>query len=71
MITGMRLKGPWDCDQTPYRIMIRNLLYLTVNCSELCYCVGVCARYQASSKENHLLAVKKIIKFFGTTEYGI
>ena len=72
MIPSMRLKcPPWDCDQTLDRIMNGSLLYLIVNCPYLCYSMGVCARYQASPKDTHLLVVKKIIKFFDTTKCGI
>ena len=57
---------------TLYRSMIRSLLYLTVSRSNVCYSVGVCARYQASLNDSHLLVVKKIIKYVsGTVGYGI
>ncbi|XP_039122061.1 secreted RxLR effector protein 161-like [Dioscorea cayenensis subsp. rotundata] len=36
------------------------------------FSVGVCARYQATQKESHLKAVKRIIRYVhGTAEYGI
>ena len=55
-----------------YRSMIGSLLYLTANRPNLCYSVGVCARYQASLKDSHLLEVKKIIKYIsGTTYYSL
>ena len=43
--------------------MISSLLYLTVSRLDLCYNVGICARYQANPKESHLLVVKKLIKY--------
>ena len=59
-------------DQTLYRSMIGILLYLNTSHYNLCCSRGVCARYQASSKESHLLAIKKIIKYVsGTTEYSL
>ena len=59
-------------DQTLNRSMIRSLLYLTASHMDLCYSMGVCARYQVSPKESHLLAVKKIIKYVsGTDENGV
>ena len=33
--------------------MIGNLLYLTASRPDISYIVGVCARYQANSKESH------------------
>ena len=52
--------------------MIGSLLYLTTSRPDLCYSVGVCARYQASPKVSHLLATKKIIKYVsGIEDYGL
>ena len=59
-------------DQTLYISMIRSLLYLIASCPDLCYSVGVCARYQASPKASQLIAVRKIIKYVsGTTDYNL
>ncbi|GMP75039.1 hypothetical protein CsSME_00032259 [Camellia sinensis var. sinensis] len=61
-----------DVDPTLYRSMIGSLLYLTASRSDIAFSVGVCARYQASPKESHLLAVKRIIKYVnGTLGYGV
>ncbi|CAM8917424.1 unnamed protein product [Rhodiola kirilowii] len=52
--------------------MIGSVLYLTASRPDIAYAVGVCARYQASPKESHLLQVKRIIKYVcGTADYGI
>ena len=52
--------------------MIGSLLYLTVSHPNLCYNVGGCARYQASTKDSHLLSVKKIIKYVSEiTDYSL
>ena len=52
--------------------MIGSLLYLTTRKPDVCYSVGICACYQACSKESHLSAVKKIIKYVsGTTEFRL
>ena len=52
--------------------MIGSLLYLTASRPDIAFSVGVCARYQASPKESHLLALKRIIKYVsGTLSYGI
>ncbi|GMP54042.1 hypothetical protein CsSME_00019320 [Camellia sinensis var. sinensis] len=61
-----------DVDPTLYRSMIGSLLYLTASRPDIAFSVGVCARYQASPKESHLLAVKRIIKYVnGPLGYGV
>ncbi|KAL5579984.1 hypothetical protein UlMin_012426 [Ulmus minor] len=57
-------------DSKLYRSMIGSLLYLTASRPDLCYSVGVCARFQADPKESHLQAVKRIIRYVnGTLDY--
>ncbi|CAA0819380.1 cysteine-rich RLK (RECEPTOR-like protein kinase) 8, partial [Striga hermonthica] len=52
--------------------MIGSLLYLTASRPNMCFSVGMCARYQANPKESHLKAVKHIIKYVhGTSDLGI
>ncbi|CAA0821928.1 cysteine-rich RLK (RECEPTOR-like protein kinase) 8, partial [Striga hermonthica] len=52
--------------------MIGSLLYLTASRLDICFSVGLCARYQAAPKESHMNAVKHIIKYIGgTSEYGL
>ena len=46
-------------DQTLYRSMIGSLLYLTASRPDIMFSVCMCARFQANSKETHLIAVKK------------
>ena len=59
-------------DSSLYRSMISSLLYLTANRPDISYSVGVCARYQANSKESHMTALKRIIKYVKTTaEFGV
>ncbi|KAG7559036.1 Integrase catalytic core [Arabidopsis thaliana x Arabidopsis arenosa] len=59
-------------DEKLYRAMIGSLLYLTASRPDLCFSVGVCARYQANPKQSHLNAVKRILKYVkGTTDYGL
>ena len=61
-----------DVEQTLYRSMIGSLLYLTASRPDIAFSVGVCAQYQASPKDSHLLALKRIIKYVsGTLSYGI
>ncbi|KAH9779116.1 hypothetical protein KPL71_007601 [Citrus sinensis] len=50
-------------DPSLYRSMIGSLLYLTASRLDICFSIGVCARYQANPKESHLAAVKRIIRF--------
>ena len=47
-----------EVSPTLYRIIIRRLLYLTASRPDIAFSMGVCARYQAASKESHLIAVK-------------
>ncbi|CAM8920452.1 unnamed protein product [Rhodiola kirilowii] len=54
-------------DRTLYTSMIGSLLYLTTSKPDISYAIGVCARYQANSKESHLLNVKRIIKYICAT----
>lgn len=54
-------------DQTLYRSMIGNILYLTTSMPDLDYSVGVFASYQANPKESHLIAVKCILKYVKAT----
>ncbi|CAM8954199.1 unnamed protein product [Rhodiola kirilowii] len=59
-------------DQTLYISMIGSLLYLIASRPDIAHAVGVCARYQANSKESHLMNVKRIIRYIcGTTDYGL
>jgi len=59
-------------DEKLYRGMIGSLLYLTASRHDLCFSVGVCARYQANPKQSHLNAVKRILKYVkGTTDVGL
>ncbi|XP_028124551.1 uncharacterized protein LOC114321575 [Camellia sinensis] len=52
--------------------MIGSLLYLTASRPDISFSVGACAHYQASPKESHLLAVKRIIKYVnGTVGYVV
>ncbi|WJX67153.1 hypothetical protein P8452_51646 [Trifolium repens] len=59
-------------DQSLYRSMIDSLLYLTASRPDNTFAVGVCARYQAEPKTNHLNQVKRILKYVNSTcDYGM
>ena len=52
--------------------MIGSLLYLTASRLDISYNAGVCAKYQANLKESHMIALKRIIKYFKTTaDFGV
>ena len=57
-------EGGKPVDQTLYRSMIGSLLYyLTASRPDIMFSVGMCARFQANSKELHLSAVKRILRY--------
>ena len=59
-------------DPSLYRSMIGSLLYLTARRPDISYSVGVCTRYQANPKESHMIALKRIIKYFKTNaDFGV
>lgn len=57
---------------TKYRGMIGSLLYLTARRPDIMFSVCLCARFQSSPKESHLMAVKRIMKYLkGTMNVGL
>lgn len=61
-----------DINQSIYKSIIKNLLYLVSNRPSITFIVGVCDMYQAKSKASHLIQVKRILKYISETyEYGI
>ncbi|GJX26852.1 retrovirus-related pol polyprotein from transposon TNT 1-94 [Tanacetum coccineum] len=59
-------------DPSHYRAMIGTLLYLTASRPDLQFAICMCARYQASSTEKHLHAVKRIFWYLrGTINRGL
>ena len=61
-----------EVSSTLYRSITGSLLYLTASRPNIAFSVGVCARYQAASKESHLTMVKRIIRYVnGTPDYGL
>jgi transposase InsO family protein len=72
--TPMPSNGHLDLDeggnpvnQTLYRSMIGSLLYLTASRPDIMFSVCMCARFQASPKESHLVAVKRILRYLKHT----
>ncbi|GJZ79256.1 hypothetical protein Tco_0644093, partial [Tanacetum coccineum] len=54
-------------NETLYREMIRSLMYLTATRPDIQFLTCLCARYQASLKESHLIAMKRIFMYLKGT----
>ena len=54
-------------DQKLYRSMIGTLLYMTASKSDVMFSVCMCARFQASPRESHLKATKRILMYLKNT----
>ena len=75
MIVGCKLRkddiSP-DVDQRTYRSMIGSLLYITTSRPNIMHVVGMVGRFQSTSKQSHLVALKRIFKYLkGTMTYGL
>jgi hypothetical protein len=75
MVTGCKLSkdddSP-DVDQRSYRSMIDNLLYITASRPDIMHAVGMVGRYQATPKQSHFQAVKRIFRYLKETmAYGL
>jgi hypothetical protein len=55
-------------DQKLYRSMIGTLLYVTASRPDIMFSVCRCARFQASSRESHLKATKRILRYLKHTQ---
>ena len=52
--------------------MIGSLLYVTASRPDVMQEVGQVARFQATTKESHIITVKIILRYLkGTEEYGL
>ena len=52
--------------------MIGSLLYVTTSKPDVMQAVGQVARFQEEPKESHVLAVRRIFRYFkGTKEFGL
>jgi hypothetical protein len=58
-----------EVDQRLYISMIGSLLYVTTSRSDVMQPVGQVTRFQATSKETHVLVVKRIFKYLKGTIY--
>ncbi|XP_070005962.1 secreted RxLR effector protein 161-like [Nicotiana sylvestris] len=50
-------------NQTMYRGIIGSLLYLIASRPDIVFSMGLCARFQSNSKESHLKAAKRILRY--------
>jgi hypothetical protein len=75
MVTGCKLRkddDSLDVDQSSYRCMIDNLLYIIASHLDIMHVVGMVGRYQAAPKQSHFLAIKRIFRYLkGTMNYGL
>ncbi|GJV69305.1 hypothetical protein Tco_1484814 [Tanacetum coccineum] len=59
-------------NETQYRGMIGSLMYLTTSRPDIQFSTCLCARYQATPKESHLIVVKRIFRYLkGTPSLGL
>jgi hypothetical protein len=54
-------------EQKIYRSMIGSLLYMTASRPYVMFSVCMCARFQASPRESHLKATKRILRYLKHT----
>ena len=55
-------------DQKLYCSMIGSLLYVTASRLDVIFSVCMCARFQASPRESHLKATKRILRYLKHTQ---
>ena len=53
--------------QKLYRSMIGSLLYVTASKPDVMFIVCMCARFEASPRESHLKATKRILRYLKHT----
>ena len=59
-------------DQTTYRSMIGKLKYIVHTRPDIALAVGMVARFSANPKENHMMTIKRIMRYLkGTKDYGL
>ncbi|GJR95598.1 hypothetical protein Tco_0267772 [Tanacetum coccineum] len=58
-------------NETPYRGMIRSLMYLIATRPDIQFSIVICARYQSNLQESHLIDVKRILRCLSNTWWKI
>lgn len=75
MCTGLKLTKEdesKEVDQTLYRSMIGKLQYVVHTRPDIALAVGIVARFSVKPKENHMMAIKRIMRYLkGTEDYGL
>jgi hypothetical protein len=56
-------------DQKVYRSMIDSLLYICTSMPDIMFSVCMCARFQATPKECHFRAIKRIMRYLVFVPY--
>ena len=61
-----------EVDQTTYRSMIEKLQYVVYTRHNIALVVGMVARFLENPKENHMMTIKRIMRYLKVTEdYGL
>lgn len=61
-----------EVDQTKYRSMIGKIQYVVYTRPDIALAVGMVARFSTNPKENHMMAIKRIMRYLkGTEDYGL
>ena len=70
MVTSLKLSNndeSSEVNQTLYRSMIGKLQYVVPNRPDIALVVGIVARFFANPRENHLMVVKRIMRYLKGT----
>ena len=61
-----------EVDHTTYRSIIRKLQYVVYTRPGIALAVGMVARFSKNPRENHMMAIKRIMRYLkGTKEYSL
>ena len=61
-----------EVDQTQYKSMIGKLQYVVHRRPNIALAVSMVARFLANPRENHMIAIKRIMSYLkGTEDYGL
>ena len=61
-----------EVNQTMYKSMIEKLQYVVRSRPDIALVVGIVARFSANPRENHLMAIKRIMIYLkGTDDFGL
>ena len=75
MVIGHKLSKNDDLakvNQILYRSMIGKLQYVVQYRLDVALSIGIVARFSTNPRENHLMAIKRIMRYMkGTEEYGL